>query len=417
MSKGNMFVTTAKGKIGNLVLYTRKGGQITRAYQGEVKNPKTTSQMAQRAKFANAVKFYKKAVQHFYNFAYEDQKQNETAFNAFMRHNISQSSYLTKPEVSDAYFPALGRWVMSQGSLPASLVAKFNGVAANFLNTGIDTADSTVGAVSSKLIGQGFNTGDIVTIVAISSMATSLEFDFTNYYDSGNLLQPQWDIRQFILNASDTTPISEINRLGPSLGTLNVVAGGLVYNFTNTSYCNAVAVITTRKSSGITYASNSTLVPNSVMLAMLDAAATDNWFNQVIVSWGANGDAILQGSVAGGTRSSDGSGTSGSGTTGGSTTGGSTTSSVIRLVNNGNPPVSISSSGTHAITVQGTGLSSVQPVVNGTGVTISDFSLNTDRTEATFNVVVADSYTSSTVSYMGTAVVSVGRTDGTGEDL
>lgn len=55
-----MFVGSAKGRVGNLVLYTRKGSQITRAYQSTVKNPKTSGQMLQRAKFANAVKFYQK---------------------------------------------------------------------------------------------------------------------------------------------------------------------------------------------------------------------------------------------------------------------------------------------------------------------------------------------------------------------
>ena len=89
MSKGNMFINKAAGKVGNLVLYTRSGEQVMRAYQNKVKNPRTLEQVMQRAKFANAVKFYKRAVKNFFPLAFEDQKQNESAFNAFMRHNIA----------------------------------------------------------------------------------------------------------------------------------------------------------------------------------------------------------------------------------------------------------------------------------------------------------------------------------------
>lgn len=74
--------------------------------------------MLQRAKFANAVKFYKKAVQNFFKFAFEDKKKSESDYNAFMRHNVMNSTLLMKGNVDDAYFPALGRWQMSSGSLP-----------------------------------------------------------------------------------------------------------------------------------------------------------------------------------------------------------------------------------------------------------------------------------------------------------
>ena len=66
MAKGNMFIGNGSGKVGNLVVATRAGEQITRVYQPRVANPKSYQQMLQRAKFANAVKFYKKAVQNFF---------------------------------------------------------------------------------------------------------------------------------------------------------------------------------------------------------------------------------------------------------------------------------------------------------------------------------------------------------------
>ena len=406
MSKGNMFVGSAKGRVGNLVLYTRKGSQITRAYQSTVKNPKTSGQMLQRAKFANAVKFYQKAVQHFFKFAFQDQKQTETAFNAFMRHNVDRACLLRKDEVDDTYFPAFGRWIMSQGSLAAPMIPIFSHENALFANTGIKGTEKTVADLSSILIGQGYHVGDIITFVCISSLVNSVDFDLSNYYDSGNLLQPQWDIRQLIVSTSDQTAISDIPSLGPSVGVLSAVNGGLQFAFTNPKYSNAAAVIATRKGSGVTYASNAELVPNSVTLAMINATTTTAWIAEVTASWQSQGDAILQGSVAKGkgTRAEGGSGT---GTTGGSSTGGHTTDSVIYTINGGSKPVTLTGEGVKTVHIEGNKLSAVEPSATGKGISIDDFSVNDTATSATIEILVDPGYTSGSVSYMGKTVAII----------
>ena len=415
MSKGNMFVGSAKGKVGNLILYTRKGSQITRAYQSDVKNPRTSGQMLQRAKFSNAVKFYQKAVQHFFRFAYQDQKQTETAFNAFMRHNVDRACLLRKDEVNDPYFPAFGRWQMSQGSLAAPMVPKFANENALFANTGIKGTEKTVADLSSILIGQGYHVGDIITFVCISSLVTSVDFDLSNYYDSGNLVQPQWDIRQFVVSTSDQTAISDIPSLGPSVGVLSAVNGGLQFAFANPQYSNAVAVIVTRKGSGVTYASNAELVPNSVALAMINATTTTAWIAEVTASWQSTGDAILQGSVAKGkrTRAEGGSGT---GETGGSSTGGHTAESKINTINGGSQPLTISKPSTTAVTIEGNKLSAVAPTSTGNGISVSNFQVNATATVAMFNVVVAEEYKAGSVSYMGKTVAYVSKA-ASGEDF
>ena len=405
-----MFVGSAKGRVGNLVLYTRKGSQITRAYQSTVKNPKTSGQMLQRAKFSNAVKFYQKAVQHFFKFAYQDQKQTETAFNAFMRHNVDRACLLRKDEVNDPYFPAFGRWQMSQGSLAAPMVPKFNNENALFANTGIKGTEKTVADLSSILIGQGFHVGDIITFVCISSLVNSVDFDLSFYYDSGNLLQPQWDIRQLIVSTSDQTAISDIPSLGPSVGVLSAVNGGLQFAFANPQYSNAVAVIATRKGSGVTYASNAELVPNSVALAMINATTTTAWIAEVTASWQSQGDAILQGSVANGrTRAEGGSGT---GTTGGSTTGGTTAESKINTINGGSQPLTISGPGKTEVTIEGRNLSRVLPVATGSGILIKDFRMGTESYVLKFSIEVLEDYEAGSVSYMGKTIAYVKKVDG-----
>ena len=405
MSKGNMFVGSAKGRVGNLVLYTRKGSQITRAYQSTVKNPKTSGQMLQRAKFSNAVKFYQKAVQHFFKFAYQDQKQTETAFNAFMRHNVDRACLLRKDEVNDPYFPAFGRWQMSQGSLAAPMVPKFNNENALFANTGIKGTEKTVADLSSILIGQGYHVGDIITFVCISSLVNSVDFDLSNYYDSGNLLQPQWDIRQLIVSPSDQTAISDIPSLGPSVGVLSAVDGGLQFAFANPQYSNAVAVIVTRKGSGVTYASNAELVPNSVALAMINATTTTAWIAEVTASWQSQGDAILQGSVANGrTRAEGGSGT---GTSGGSTSGGTTAESKINTINGKSQPLTISEFGETDVTIEGNKLSAVPPTTTNDQIRVENFKVNPASTVATFVIDVDEDYKAGSVSYMGKTIAVV----------
>lgn len=362
--------------------------------------------MLQRAKFSNAVKFYQKAVQHFFKFAYQDQKQTETAFNAFMRHNVDRACLLRKDEVNDPYFPAFGRWIMSQGSLAAPMVPIFNGEPALFANTGFKGTEQTVADVSSILIGQGYHVGDIITFVCISSLVTSVDFDLSNYYDSGNLLQPQWDIRQLIVSTSDKTPISAIPSLGPSIGVLSAVDGGLQFAFTNPQFSNAVAVIATRKGSGVAYASNAELVPNSVALAMINATNTTAWIAEVTASWQSQEDAILQGSVAKGkaTRAEGGSGT---GTTGGSSTGGHTTDSAINTINGDSKPATFTGPGEKTVRIEGYKLSTVGPTATGKGISIASFDVSGTASSATIKIMVAEDYNTGSVSYMGRTVAII----------
>lgn len=58
MSKGNLILGTARGKVGDVVQYRRLGEQGTRIYVKEVANPKSQSQSAQRLKLNPAQKFY-----------------------------------------------------------------------------------------------------------------------------------------------------------------------------------------------------------------------------------------------------------------------------------------------------------------------------------------------------------------------
>ena len=408
MAKGNMFIGNGSGKVGNLVVATRAGEQITRVYQPRVANPKSYSQMLQRAKFANAVKFYKKAVQNFFKFAFEDKKKAESDYNAFMRHNIMNSTLLVKGNVDDAYFPALGRWQMSSGSLPNAFSIE-NAEASGFAfdNDGIE-ANATIGDISSALIGQGYHTGDIVTFVLITSPVTYLDFDLTNLYDSG-LKQPEWLIVQFAIDANDTRAISQANYLGSRYGgisgfegnSLFVNASGIIQwdgNFDD--QMAATCCIVTRNTGSGVMATNTSLFGNTNFDKMLSDAEGTNYENEVLVSWGAREGAILKGSIA--TRSGAGA------------------ESVVGLkVNGTRPPLEQKTAAgdvTYTITSEKGDLKNVAPGNVPAGIKVKSHTLSVDKKTYTLILTYPEtSYPEGMITYMGKNIIHVEKYQGAGD--
>lgn len=395
-----MFIGNGSGKVGNLVVATRAGEQITRVYQPRVANPKSYQQMLQRAKFANAVKFYKKAVQNFFKFAFEDKKKSESDYNAFMRHNVMNSTLLMKGNVDDAYFPALGRWQMSSGSLPNPFDIEKNEVSGfNFFNDGIIDGSPTIGQISSTLVGQGFNAGDIITFVLITSPVTSLDFDLSNLYDSG-LKQPEWLIVQFVVDTKDNRSLSQANFVGSRVGglagfegnSLVVVDGVISWDGNFEDQMAATCCIVTRKTGSGVMATNTTLFGNINFNNMLSSAEGTDYENEVLVSWGAKEGAILKGSIA--TRS------------------GAGTESVAGLkVNGGRPPLTqgpTSGDVTYTITSENGDLKDDAPANVPAGITVKSHTLSANKKEYTLVLTYPDkSYPEGMITYMGKNIIHV----------
>lgn len=112
-----MLLGYARGAVGNLVFSRVKGNEVTKARNRQPANPKTSKQVYQRAKFLNAVNFYKRGVQNLFKFAYEDKTQQESDFNAFMRHNVSRAIPVGKGSSTEPIYPAISNWITSVGSL------------------------------------------------------------------------------------------------------------------------------------------------------------------------------------------------------------------------------------------------------------------------------------------------------------
>lgn len=405
MAKGNMFIGNGSGKVGNLVVATRAGEQITRVYQPRVANPKSYQQMLQRAKFANAVKFYKKAVQNFFKFAFEDKKKAESDYNAFMRHNVMNSTLLIKGNVDDAYFPALGRWQMSSGSLPnAFSIEKSDASGFAFFNDGIKP-NGTIGDISSLLLGQGFHTGDIITFVLITSPVTYLDFDLTNLYDSG-LKQPEWLIVQFAIDPKDTRDIAQANYLGSRYGGLGGYEGNSLLVSDNGTIqwdgnfddeMAATCCIVTRNTGSGVLATNTTLFGNAIFDKMLSDAEGTDYENEVLVSWGAREGAILKGSIA--TRSG--------------------ADSVVGLkVNGEQPPFTQNATKgdvTYTITSEKGDLKNDAPGNVPAGITVKSHRVSEDKKTYTLILTYPDSYPEGMITYMGKNIIRVKKSVSAGD--
>lgn len=321
MARFNSILSEGQGTLGNYYLRKAKAKSgktinVLAAKNFSPTNPRTTAQQNQRAKFATAVKFYKRATANFFKFAYEDKRSNESYFNAFMRHNVSGALGMVKAQGENCQWPALGSWLLSYGSIDSVPVTAAGD---NFQIIGVEGAKtlSTVGELSELFLNQGYQPGDIVTFVRIAVPAyTSAELSLTDKAAISSIGQtkgsPKWAISQFYLNADSTVAIAEVAYRGGNVlfdGSKVLLsceaddgadAAHLVYTVpaSLTSMGVGLAVIVTRKQESSLLASTQSLASNANLRQMLlDVAAAD--YQQLVSdSWKASDEAILAGDVA-----------------------------------------------------------------------------------------------------------------------
>lgn len=299
MSKGSLFWSKARGKLGDVVLSQLKGQQIARAYQPQVANPRSTAQTDQRILFSNAVKFYKHATQNLFKFAYEDKRANESYYNAFMRKNAKVSMLPTRAQYLNANYPALGnQYMMSQGSLP-SLPYKYDESGGEFqLSLGNVTSaaeNMTVGEVSTAFISSNYaKAGDIITIVAIFASISSID-------DEGRDA-PSWGIVQFIVDTSNKEDFSAYctkqvldlhftaQKSSAGVGTIALGDAGSVAGF---------CMIVSREVTGQKLlVSDAYLINSKLANEIYQKSLQTDYRTVALNSWGRKQEAILQGSIA-----------------------------------------------------------------------------------------------------------------------
>lgn len=431
-----MFVGTAKGKVGNLVLSKFHGEQVTKAYQPTVANPKSYGQMYQRARFANAVKFYKRATQAFFSFAFEDKKITESDFNAFMRHNVSNSLIVNRANYLEPNYPALGNnWRLSDGSLTIPHAITFPSDGGMRLDLGFPVGGSgtTVADISEALVKGGAQNGDIFTLVLIRQQTTTL-YNLTEGSSATSVDgAPSWHIMQFVINTNDMTSLTAVATLGSLTAAdgFSLVGGDLapansVVLFDSSlvpasSYQDigsqvlawGAAIISRKTSNGGLLVTQSDLTPNAYAYYVQNLLAAESNIAENVASWQSSDSdvpsaVILKGGVANGLVS----GSEVSGTTAQATgdvtkvygTGGNVNGDLITMVSVLPPGLTLK------YIVQGVNLVPTGFSLVGDGATNLQVSVNNLQTEATVIITVTDGVKSFDISYGDNAIVSFENT-------
>lgn len=171
MSKGNMLLGYAKGKVGSMVFSRLRGQQITRAYNASPANPRSDSQQLQRTKLANLVNFYRRG-RSLLNHSFTNRKENQSSYNAFVSRNIQNTTvHLTKSQASNA-MSIVGPYVISDGVLPPIQINGGGVDAVTNIAVGelvIDDATTTIGQLSLAIIANNaeWAEGDQLTYVSV----------------------------------------------------------------------------------------------------------------------------------------------------------------------------------------------------------------------------------------------------------
>ena len=293
MAKSKGFYGLRRGSTKSMTYSVLRGQQITKDRVEGGANPKTYPQMIQRMYFANAVKFYKHAKAGFFKFAYEDKKSVESDYNAFMRHNALNAVSVARNEYQLDNFPALGKFFLSKGSLPTAGIQWEQGNKRVEFEVKTKATGNTVGAYSQVILDSypALQPGDIVTIVVVKTA-------LNNESELDPAVQPQWDIRQFVLDVNDTRNASQT--LGLFISTTEAI--GYISEYSradfDTTHAMGCAVIFSRNTPNGLKVSDGYLRPNGVALEYIDDYSTEGTVNACASTWGATDPAILAGGLA-----------------------------------------------------------------------------------------------------------------------
>lgn len=169
MSKGNMLLGHARGKVGSLVFSRANGQQIVRARAEVVKNPQTDAQVIQRILLNTISQAYSR-MSSICDHSFEGVKAGQDSMSYFMKANLNairaklaeQGSIDTDEVYSTPIgqsFLASNDYIISKGSLP---VVNANDVANNGMGFNIGT-----GSYNAVINRYGLQRGDQLTFCLV----------------------------------------------------------------------------------------------------------------------------------------------------------------------------------------------------------------------------------------------------------
>ena len=170
MSKNNMLLGYARGKVGDLVFARRLGQQTTRAYNSNPKDAKTRSQVTQRVKVANVIAMYR-ALKNICNHSFEGLDVGQTSYSAFVKANLTGNKVSLTKEAASFGACVVAPYLISRGSLPSIQVEGTGADAVTNIAVGNLTISgtTTIGQFADALVANnaGIEYGDQLTYVSL----------------------------------------------------------------------------------------------------------------------------------------------------------------------------------------------------------------------------------------------------------
>lgn len=193
MATGNLFLGTARRKIGDVVLYRREGVQQSRVRVRTIANPKSDGQALQRNYIAPVARFYA-PLAGVLERSWENLSRSKS-YTAFLKRNIDKARaegwYIPK---GATFFPL--PYQLSYGILPP-LEVTWSSETVRFVRIAGTYEADTIGTLSASLVAAGYREGDQCTLLAV--------------YDNGDSYRPAWS--RFLINTSDTRTLDAIQQV------------------------------------------------------------------------------------------------------------------------------------------------------------------------------------------------------------
>lgn len=174
MAKGNGIMRKLSGKAGNLVFAQNGGTEYARAYNPDVKNPRSQAQAEQRKKIAPIVSLYQ-AGREIFNHAFEGYSVGGKSYSRFLQLNLLQNLSAARYKGEAGITPA--PYIVSRGSLPLNFSSSpYNGEGSlacfscpnvMFVANNTGGATATYADYDNFLKNRGFEDGENITFLAL----------------------------------------------------------------------------------------------------------------------------------------------------------------------------------------------------------------------------------------------------------
>lgn len=283
MSKRNLFLGTAAGKVGDVVVY-RAGGTQRARVRVVPKDPKTSAQMIQRSRIGGVVSTYR-AAKGLLQDTFESKPSKQSAYNSFAQEALPTAPVMLKKLVdAGCAFPM--PMTISRGSLPnpfSSIDASTDELDALVQGANMG-ANPTIKSISEALIAARpccFKNGTEVIGIAIEYIKD--ESLGNDYY------KPHLVVEKFTLDTGDTTAYS-----ASEFFEIEQAADGISFNvIPNTTIPVVMGIVIANTDADGIHVTSAQGYMNTVAQSLYTQWTTTTREQEVAESYGASGGSCV----------------------------------------------------------------------------------------------------------------------------